>query len=153
LSHSHNYQFSLLNIQNSMSRKDFSQQFPSPHKDFSQQFPSPPNEPVVIVNTPSPAENENQQQNTPVENEPVNNPPVEQRALTDEELFEQDRQVVREAIEAEEREAAARVARENARRERLNREAPHRWALGLGHQPSESSSSEEDGWVSDDSFY
>ena len=137
-----------------MSRKDFSQQFPSPHKDFSQQFPSPPNEPV-IVNTP-PAENENQQQNTPAENEPVNNPPVENQpntfGLTDEELFEQDLQFRREVEEDEERVAAARRAREAARTARINRELPYRWAMGLGPVPSESSSSEEDGWVSDDSF-
>ena len=96
-----------------MSRKDFSQQFPSPpHKDFSQQFPSPPNEPV-IVNTPlAVAENENQQHHTPAENEPVNNPPV---GLTDEELFAQDMQVLMEVLKAEEREAADRRAQENTR--------------------------------------
>ena len=139
-----------------MSRKDFSQQFPSPKKDFSQQFPSPPKEPVIVNNPP--AENENQQQDTPAENEPVmNNPPLENQfntfGLTDEGNYETDMQVSREVEEEEERVAAARRDREAARTARINRELPRRWALGLGPVPSESSSSEEDGWVSDDSIY
>ena len=107
------------------------------------------------MNTPT-TENGNQQQNGPAENEPVNNPPVENQpntfGLTNEGLFEQDMQVFREVEEDEERVAAACRAQEAARSARINRELPHRWAMGLGPVPSESSSSEEDGWVSDDSF-
>ena len=72
--------------------------------------------------------------------------------LTDEELFEQDLQFRREVEEDEERVTAARRDRETAHTARINRELPRRWAMGLGPVPSESSSSEEDGWVSDDSF-
>ena len=99
------------------------------------------------------------------ENEPVPNPPVVQQpdqptnnpparfGLTDEELLEQDLQVLREYEEAEEREAAACRAREDARTERANREAQYRWAIGLGPIQSESSTSSDEGYVSDDSFF
>jgi hypothetical protein len=164
-----------------MSRKDFSQQFPS-HRDFSQQFSSHhdfsqqfPNEHDFSQQFSSSNMIQNELVNTPPEdifpvftpeNEPVPNPPVVQQqpdqpannpptrfGLIDEELLEQDLQVLREVEETEEREAAARRAREEARTERLNRETQYRWAMGLGPIRSESSASSDESYVSDDSFF
>ena len=39
-----------------------------------------------------------------------------------------------------------------AHRKREQREVEYRWAMGLGPKESESSTSSEEGWVSDDSF-
>ena len=127
------------------------------HKDFSQQFPSPPkSDNESVYHTPPEYlfpvfPNENEPQNTPPDdmfpvfpNEiqpqnapPVNNPPVENQphpsGLTDEQLrrMEQDEEIFREFQEIEAEEQAAFRARD------LESEY----------------SSEEDGWVSDDSFF
>ena len=109
-----------------MSRKDFSQQFPthrdfsqqfSTHSDFSQQFPNQYDFGQQFPSS-STVQNTTEPLNTPpeaifpvftLENEPVPNPPVVQQqpdqpannpsarfGLTDEELLEQDLQVLRE---------------------------------------------------------
>jgi hypothetical protein len=101
---------------------------------------------------------ENQPQNTPPEvlfppanNQPTNNPPVEYQPnpfrLTDEQLrqLDQDEENFIEIQQDEAREEAAR-------RERERRASEYTWEMGLGPEQLETSS-EEEGWVSDDPFY
>ena len=87
----------------------------------------------------------------PLENEPANNLPMENEPnpfwLTDEQLrlLEQDLEALREFEQAEAREEA--ICREQEQQELLNQ-----WEMGLLDEQLHTSS-EEEGWVSDDSFY
>jgi hypothetical protein len=149
-----------------MSRKDFSQQFPT-HRDFSQQFPTHrdfsqqfPSHHDFGQQFPSSSMNLNATapMNTPPEdifpvftpdNEPVPNPhvvqqqpdqPVENqpiwRGLTDEEFFEQNMQELLRVEAEEEREARAREQRAKAKEDRRNRRAEWRWANGIDRVPT-----------------
>lgn len=135
-------------------------------KDFSQQFPSPPQNEQVYYTSPEhtfpvfPNENETLNEDKPANIIPEdllpmlpleNDPPLEYEpnplGLSDEQLrqLEQDEEVLREFEEAEARAAAAR-------REQEQEDLLHQWEMGLFDEQLETSSDEE-GWVSDDSFY
>ena len=166
-----------------MSRKDFSQQFPT-HRDFSQQFPTHrdfsqqfPSQHDLSQQLPSSSSSQ-ETFNTPPEdifpvfttvNEPVPNPPVviqqpDQPVNNlpvetvehngDEEVWQELLRVQAE----EEREARDREQRAKAKQDRRNRRAQWRWENGIDSVPmseddSSASYSSQEGFVSDDSFY
>ena len=164
-----------------MSRKDFGQQFPS-HRDFGQQFPIHhdfgqqfPSEhdfgqqfPTEPINTPPeaifPVYQQQPEAQFPINN---NNPPTapqdqpnapqnQPTPLTEEEQYHQDMQELLHVEAEEEEERRARAAYWAGKRARRNARCAYRIAHGLPRvntSDDDSSASSAEGWVSDDSFY
>lgn len=142
-----------------MSKKDFSQQFPSPPQN-EQVYYTSPEHPFPVFPNENETLNEDEPTNIipedllpmlPLENESANNPPLEYEpnplGLSDEQLrlLEQDEEVLREFEQAKARDEAA--CSEQEQEELLNQ-----WEMGLFPEQLETSSDEK-GWVSNDLFY